>query len=426
MRNLAITDLPFDATSRILRFLDIQSLGWVTVTSEYFLFHSSAAQLEWDVWNDAVWSWRRIQNFTTEHYRVLRSKLPMKKTPSSSSGGPVTAEWMAVFEAHAQLFESFPKLSYASSPRVRLTEAGGGSAEFVRYVQEHAEDMDCYGRLRRAWDVLEPLLGSYSRNRLADAVSEDLLGRFEEDLPHDLVCSLRMCRGQTRALPEIPGIVVEEEAGGNALLTLFNPFPYQKLHLSRRDSVFYMGVLVGSTPVFYDAVSGKIGYSRVQLHLPSYLFFVEHNAACLVRRGDGWDSHVHGSTTWSLDGTLRITVFTRFIGLRESEFMWTYRICIHRAPDAPSTIQLVSRSWTIHFVDRGNEYVQGPGVVGFTPVLEPGASFEYSSFVTAALPSVAMSGYFVFTDLRSHEEVRGNIDPYFMSIDGESVVFPLK
>jgi ApaG protein len=43
-------------------------------------------------------------------------------------------------------------------------------------------------------------------------------------------------------------------------------------------------------------------------------------------------------------------------------------------------VQLVSRHWIITDGDGRTEEVQGPGVVGEQPVLQPGESFEYSSF----------------------------------------------
>ena len=57
-----------------------------------------------------------------------------------------------------------------------------------------------------------------------------------------------------------------------------------------------------------------------------------------------------------------------------------------------STVQLVSRHWVITDGDGKVEHVQGPGVVGEQPVLEPGEAFEYTSFCPLPTPIGSMHG----------------------------------
>ncbi|MCE9589067.1 MAG: Co2+/Mg2+ efflux protein ApaG [Planctomycetes bacterium] len=59
------------------------------------------------------------------------------------------------------------------------------------------------------------------------------------------------------------------------------------------------------------------------------------------------------------------------------KYLFGYRISITNEGDAPA--QLVSRHWLIIDADGHREEVNGPGVVGKTPRLEPGESFEYTS-----------------------------------------------
>jgi ApaG protein len=56
------------------------------------------------------------------------------------------------------------------------------------------------------------------------------------------------------------------------------------------------------------------------------------------------------------------------------------------------TVQLVTRKWVVTDADGNVERVQGPGVVGEQPVLEPGESFEYSSFCPLPTPIGSMQG----------------------------------
>ena len=61
----------------------------------------------------------------------------------------------------------------------------------------------------------------------------------------------------------------------------------------------------------------------------------------------------------------------------ESEFFWAYTIDI--ANESDETVQLRSRIWRITDGNGQTQEVRGPGVVGETPVIQPGASFSYTS-----------------------------------------------
>jgi ApaG protein len=63
---------------------------------------------------------------------------------------------------------------------------------------------------------------------------------------------------------------------------------------------------------------------------------------------------------------------------RDGHYFFAYRIRISNVGE--ETVQLMRRHWIITDGDGRVEEVEGPGVVGEQPVLEPGDSFEYSSF----------------------------------------------
>lgn len=58
-------------------------------------------------------------------------------------------------------------------------------------------------------------------------------------------------------------------------------------------------------------------------------------------------------------------------------YVFTYKIDIENLSD--QTIQLISRHWYIHDANRTVKEVQGEGVVGQQPILEPGESHNYVS-----------------------------------------------
>ena len=61
----------------------------------------------------------------------------------------------------------------------------------------------------------------------------------------------------------------------------------------------------------------------------------------------------------------------------ESRFVWAYRVRIRN--DGPETVQLMRRTWKITDGRGRIINVEGPGVMGEQPVLEPGETFEYTS-----------------------------------------------
>lgn len=62
---------------------------------------------------------------------------------------------------------------------------------------------------------------------------------------------------------------------------------------------------------------------------------------------------------------------------RENHYHFAYHITITNV--GTETAQLISRHWIITDAEGDVQEVRGPGVVGEQPVLQPGASFEYTS-----------------------------------------------
>jgi len=71
-------------------------------------------------------------------------------------------------------------------------------------------------------------------------------------------------------------------------------------------------------------------------------------------------------------------------------FVWAYRVAI--ANEGKETVQLLRRTWHITDALGRTQQVQGEGVVGEKPVLEPGQNFEYTSGTPLATPSGIMRG----------------------------------
>ena len=91
---------------------------------------------------------------------------------------------------------------------------------------------------------------------------------------------------------------------------------------------------------------------------------------------------------------IRVEVTTAYMPERsapdEGRFLFAYFVRISN--EGSERAQLVSRHWIITDADGDEEQVVGPGVVGEQPVLDPGDSFEYSSFCPLPTPVGSMRG----------------------------------
>jgi ApaG protein len=110
----------------------------------------------------------------------------------------------------------------------------------------------------------------------------------------------------------------------------------------------------------------------------------------------------------SVTRDIAVTVSPRFLPERSSAeknlYFWEYTIGISNL--GVTTVQLKTRHWRITDSFGRSQEVRGPGVVGEEPVLEPGASFEYTSGVPLPTPSGFMVGsYGMVTPQGEHFDI---------------------
>ena len=74
----------------------------------------------------------------------------------------------------------------------------------------------------------------------------------------------------------------------------------------------------------------------------------------------------------------------------DKQYVFGYRVLIRN--ESERTVQLLTRHWIIIDADGEQEDVRGDGVVGKTPVLRPGDTFEYQSFCPLSTPWGTMEG----------------------------------
>ena len=97
---------------------------------------------------------------------------------------------------------------------------------------------------------------------------------------------------------------------------------------------------------------------------------------------------------------IRIQVFPRYLpdhsNIEDKQFVFAYRINIPNNSDR--WVKLVNRHWVIINADGGRNEVQGPGVIGIQPELEPGASHEYESLCPIDTDWGTMEGSYEMQD----------------------------
>ncbi len=80
----------------------------------------------------------------------------------------------------------------------------------------------------------------------------------------------------------------------------------------------------------------------------------------------------------------------------ENQFFWAYRVRIENTGGI--TVQLLKRTWTITDATGRTQHVHGEGVVGETPLIGPGETFEYTSGTPLTTASGIMRGSYHMID----------------------------
>lgn len=102
---------------------------------------------------------------------------------------------------------------------------------------------------------------------------------------------------------------------------------------------------------------------------------------------------------------IAVHVKTEYRGLYKADqavyHAFAYHIRIENQGDHP--VQLLRRHWFIYDSWRPLHEVDGEGVVGHTPLFEPGEVFHYSSACQLMGSAGAMKGWYTFQDLATKE-----------------------
>ncbi len=98
----------------------------------------------------------------------------------------------------------------------------------------------------------------------------------------------------------------------------------------------------------------------------------------------------------------------------QAHFVFTYRITIENG--SSSTVQLLRRHWIIYDANGTAREVEGEGVVGQQPVLEPGEVHEYVSGCNLRSSMGKMTGTYLMERVFDGRQFRVNIPEFTMVV----------
>ncbi len=115
---------------------------------------------------------------------------------------------------------------------------------------------------------------------------------------------------------------------------------------------------------------------------------------------------------------IKISVSTNYEGKRYQNlrmyYTFSYSITIENQGN--ETVQLLSRHWNIYDSLNNLDIVEGEGVVGKKPILNPGQSHTYSSHCLLISPIGSMNGYYNMFNYMSTENFKVQIPTFQLTV----------
>jgi ApaG protein len=109
----------------------------------------------------------------------------------------------------------------------------------------------------------------------------------------------------------------------------------------------------------------------------------------------GYIEFMYSKTTRGITVTVKPYFLDDQSSPQENHYVWAYQVNIKNS--SSNTMKLNHRNWLIIDANGKIINVQGEGVVGEFPTLEPGESFEYTSGTPLKTTNGIMQGFYLMS-----------------------------
>ncbi|MCW3077486.1 MAG: apaG [Bacteroidetes bacterium] len=120
------------------------------------------------------------------------------------------------------------------------------------------------------------------------------------------------------------------------------------------------------------------------------------------------------TTTYNIEISVDVKYWPQQSVPRENHYFFVYFVTIENKGD--TAVQLLQRHWDIFDSNGEKRSVDGEGVVGETPVIEPGEKFEYNSGCNLITEIGFMNGHYKMVRLLDEEEFNVTIPKFDMVV----------
>lgn len=116
------------------------------------------------------------------------------------------------------------------------------------------------------------------------------------------------------------------------------------------------------------------------------------------------------TTTHNIEISAEVKYWPHYSNPKENHYFFIYFIAIENKSEY--SVQLLRRHWFIFDSIGDNREVEGEGVVGELPVLEPGEKFNYNSGCNLVSDMGYMKGYYTMVKLVDGKEFTVDIPKF--------------
>ena len=322
-------------------------------------------------------------------------------------------------------------------------------SEFCQWSDEWSQYSDCYADIKRAWDLICLKLRQSGKNPdllFRPGAGEELLSATEKrlgaKLPISYRCFLRMHDGQVSAISSsffctelcfysiqdsnsymLQAAQLKERMGLVSLTKEGSELQSYSICVKHQDAT-QLGQIKCNSKEIYDNNHLPVSVRQHTLAPDFRVWFcgLAHELQSYPLVETALMRFPYSPQCVAITRGVKIQVGTAFSNAYsfyiEDKMLVIYHITISMSASESKSLtsQLLTRHWFISD-DRGEKQsVEGPGVVGHTPVISPGTVFTYTSGSYVEREWSQMEGYFTFENKLTGEVFNAKVPSFKLSV----------